>query len=808
MSQFTDLWAKSPRGGETTGETLLEHTLQVVRRVAALRERGPFLAELSEEPRFWHRLGLAAAAHDLGKADPRFQMMVKDQREWNDPHRERFDQRHEVLSLTWLDWILGDDPHEDRRYVAAAIAAHHRDYKFIGTKYDLGTDWNPLPNVADLVKPIPPEVFARTAALFLDEILPAIRPLGLLDDAWQAPAPWVASSADSGKAVDSIRRNLREWEYWMDTLRPPINDQRQQRIGILTRGIILMADHAGSAAEHFRTLPLLADPVRLTQKVAPPPGKSFYPHQDEAALTKGHAILVAPTGSGKTEAALRWVARQASPKKGHPPLFYVLPFKASMNAMSARLVKNFAEDPIKPTAAEQESVALQHSSALGVLYSQLMERGDSSAQAGRLAVRQKSLAKLHTTPVRVLSPYQILRAAYQLKGHEAIWTDAAGGLFIFDEIHAYEAQKLARILEMLRFLVDRLGAQAFVMTATMPKPILERIAEILGHPPVIKAADDTYAQFRRHCLKLCETGLLDDATVAQIVARIRNKEAVLCVATTVKRAQELQQKLQATLKDQTEVKLLHSRFTGEDRDQLEQLVRTAVATNAKAGERKNIVLVATQVVEVSLDVDFDVLFTDPAPIEALLQRFGRVNRSRRAEPHDVIVCTVVDDSQPVYDVNLVTAAIGALRLAENQIIDESQVQSWIDTIYAGPIGDDLAAAIEQCSVEFRTTVLDQLAPFDTQEDLEELFYKQFDGAEVIPKCLVERYKTLLDTEPLRASSLTVPISHQQLMILKSKGQLLHPSACGLPAKSPFVADVLYTKEAGLNLSLRAEEDNT
>ena len=253
-----------------------------------------------------------------------------------------------------------------------------------------------------------------------------------------------------------------------------------------------------------------------------------------------------------------------------------------------------------------------------------MDRDSSPENAERLARRQKNLAGLHATPVRVLSPFQLLRAAYQLKGHEAIWTDAAGGLFIFDEIHAYEAPLLARILEMLRFLVERLGAKAFVMTATMPATVKMRIQSILEIQEPIRADDATFERFRRHILRLRDAELLDDSTVAEIVRRSQNGEAVLCVATTVKR-EETRSKLQAALKESAQVDLLHSRFTSRDRQKKETQLNTLVGTRDGKRDRR-VVLVATQVVEVSLDVDFDVLFSDPAPLECLVQRFGRVNR--------------------------------------------------------------------------------------------------------------------------------------------------------------------------------------
>lgn len=789
------LLAKGIRADLPHGETLVAHTLEVVGRVARLRERSPFLPQLSGDPRFWHRLGLAAALHDLGKADPRFQSMLRVTPSWQ-RGRSSYDQRHEVVSLAWLDWALGDDPSGDRCWIAAVIASHHRDFSTITAKYSLGTEWEPSSNIADLLAGIPQECFSSTAALFLDTILPEVRTFGLLDPDWPSPPRWEQGVNDRQRAEQSIRRNLRCWESWMQSEQ----DERSRRLGLLCRGVILLSDHAASAHEEFRRLEALHSITETTRRLAPTKGKSFYPHQDEAAETMGHAILVAPTGSGKTEAALRWAARQYAGMAGHPPLFYVLPFKASMNAMQARLVEKLTDS--KTHANESELVALQHSSALQVLYHQLMASDDrrSSGQAEWIARRQQNLARLHTTPIRVLSPYQLLRAAYQLKGHEAIWADAAGGLFIFDEIHAYEPQKLARILEMLRFLVDRLGARAFVMTATMPEPVRKRIAEILGEARVIPAEEETFTKFRRHRLRLCETGLLEDATVSQIVERAKAREAVLCVATTVARAQQLRGKLQTALGTSTKVRLLHGRFTGEDRSEKESELRDLVSTRLCGKRPEQAVLVATQVVEVSLDVDFDVLFSDPAPLEALLQRFGRVNRSLRATPCDVIVCTRAEDANPVYEPEYVVAAIEALRQADHQIIDERDVQTWLDQVYEGAIGARLGRHIEQASHEFNKAVLSQLLPFDTRDDLEDMFLQQFEGAEVLPEARVATYRDYLESKPLACGGLSVPVTRRQYLRLERNRQLVRPQEVGLPTKAPMIAKVPYNAEFGLMLN--------
>ncbi|HWL07734.1 MAG TPA: CRISPR-associated helicase Cas3' [Planctomicrobium sp.] len=806
MPLVHDLWAKGIQGSDLVGESLVAHTLCVVRGITQLRDRAPFLPKLCEDPRLWHRLVLSAAIHDLGKADPRFQIAVREKRQPG--VRSSYDQRHEILSLAWLNWLLGDDPDGDALPIAAAVASHHRDHSDLRVKYATGSEHKPLPNISDLVTPVPPELFKQVADLFLSEILPVVQQAGLLEEDWIPPQPWVASEQDQSRAIESVRRHLDLWACWIEDVDADPSNTKERMQGFLLRGAIMLADHAGSAHEVFRSLPILSQPEEISNRLHPGSNAHYFSHQDEAADQTGHAILIAPTGSGKTEAAIRWAARQYETGTGSPPLFYVLPFKASMNAMHRRLIEKLTPE-LSSKSGWNDLITLQHSSAMQVLYHQLMSEDPSRSvkQAEWFVSQQKNLAKLHATPVRILSPFQLLRAAYQLKGHEALWTDAAGGVFIFDEIHAYDPVKFARVLEMLRFLVDRLGARVFVMTATMPTIIRDRIAAILGQPTLIRATDETFDKFRRHRLSLREEGLLEQPTIDEIVSRANRGDAVLCVTTTVGRAQELQQKLQNQLGNSCQIRLLHSRFTGEDRSSKEQELQRLVGTRLNGKRPEQVVLVATQVVEVSLDVDFDVLFTDPAPLDALVQRFGRINRSRRPEPCDVIVCTPIEDSQPVYNEWLVKAALDQLHRIETPlIIDERTIQEWLDEIYSGPVGQYLVKEIEKEMKTFRRSPINKLMPFDTNDDLEEEFFKQFDGREILPKSLVEEYRRRLETEPFSASLLTVPISQSQFKRLLGQGRIEQPSDHSLPSRSPSIVNVDYHPNSGLALNPPQEEE--
>ncbi len=91
--------------------------------------------------------------------------------------------------------------------------------------------------------------------------------------------------------------------------------------------------------------------------------------------------------------------------------------------------------------------------------------------------------------------------------------------------------------------------------------------------------------------------------------------------------------------------------------------------------------------EVSLDIDLDVIFTEPAPLEALIQRFGRINRRRLQTMADVFIFTQPANGQNIYLDELVEKALSILENNNNQPIQEEKVSEWIDNIYDSQIGE-------------------------------------------------------------------------------------------------------------------------
>ena len=666
---------------KSDGETLFAHTWQVLSRFADQARLRHSIAAQIGSPRLWHRLYWACLLHDFGKAAGGFQRMLLTN------GAERWAFRHEVGSLAFLAWLFPDSRDEDYRWIVAAIVSHHKDADRINSEYKAGGP--AIREIAAQLRDAPLEALWRWldeyAAVWATEL--GLAPLGIGQPAL-LPAPQALAlvreqgAAQIERALGVYRRTINEL-----TTNPTL--RQQATVTLALRGLIVNADHSASA--HTGPAPLLTD-THYSSVVARLGWRpdSLYVHQHRSATTAGDAVLVAPTGSGKTEAALFWAF--GTGLRQVPRLFYALPFQASMNAMHERL------DALFPGL-----VGLQHGRALQALYRVYVEDGDEPRFAAQRAKAQKNRTELNYYPVRVFSPYQMLKACYKLRGYEAILSDYFGAAFIFDEIHAYEPKRLALILTLVAHLRQHYQARCFVMSATFPTLIKGVLRRTLGDYTDINADAPAFAAFRRHRLHLLDGEMLASINLARIVADARAGKAVLACCNTVARTQEVWTVLRGSLGPEATVLLLHSRLNGRDRLGRERAVRVACGLDSE--ERHPVVLVATQVVEVSLNIDLDTIYTDLAPLEALIQRFGRVNRGRKQRdadgnrtlaPVQVFREPIPEQNLRPYDLRLLRGTLRLLEEHDGEPIDEGAVGGWLNTIYGEYAEDyhsDLAARI-------------------------------------------------------------------------------------------------------------------
>jgi CRISPR-associated endonuclease/helicase Cas3 len=684
-----------------------------------------------------------------------------------------FNHRHEVLSLVAVGWL--DVPEDQRALVAAGVGTHHRDWSQIRTNYIAADERERL------LGEMTPDDESKLRRWLLGEGAPSLTNLGF------SALPGLRK-LDSAEAMLSAMMDLDRFAREIFDNGTAVDPRSLAARTV--RGLVMLADHAGSAHERLREPPSIASPSAFRDAVRYLQADLPY-HQAAAMRTVGNCLLTAPTGSGKTEAAILWATKQREISAAPRTIFYVLPYRASLNAMHERMKSRYG--------LQEDHVILQHSSATTSLYTRLLDRKDyTPAHARQTAIRNRALGKLMTAPMRVLTPYQLLRGFFGLRGHEAVLTDASEGVFVLDELHAYDLGRLALILAAVEHLAKDMGATFLAMSATFPGVLRTLLHDVLGSTTDIYADQETRRKAERHILRIVDHDLLSEETMDAVAERKESGEAVLFVATTVARAQKAFGSLQRRLGSK-EVSLLHSRFTGEDRTRKEIALMAKVANGRDRLGEPGAVLIATQVVEVSLDVDFDVLFTDPAPVEPLIQRFGRVNRGRRGELKDVVVHTPIPRmSAHIYDRESVDRALATMRPWANQIVRDDVVQGWVDASYE-PIAEAFVADVRRRAREYRRSVVETNRPLESHADLQALFDEQFDGSEVVPLSMRQEYERRTDEDPLAAPGLRIPVSLGQIMRLEQNRRLARGDGV-------LFADVPYSPTLGLDLTFSSQDD--
>ncbi len=330
-----------------------------------------------------------------------------------------------------------------------------------------------------------------------------------------------------------------------------------------------------------------------------------YDYQLEVARTllDGHNIVLsAPTGSGKTWAALlpfvyAWV--NGTPLADR--LLYCLPLRSLAHSLYESTCKALERVAQRFPDMQIPRVTVQTGA-----------RKDDPFLQGEI---------IFTTIDQVLSSYLLAPLSIPKKLSNINSGALVGSLVVLDEIHLLDGQRaLKTSLEM----VDRLQhmSQFMCMTATLSQPAQQQLAKMLKAkhvaltPDEVKQLPSHRQKERRYYMHL--TPLTGEA----VVAAHKNRSIIIC--NSVGRAQEIFQEITHLLGDsETQIFLLHNRFFAADRERIEAQLDVYFGPQATRG---NAILVATQVVEAGLDISADQLHSELAPINSLVQRAGRCAR--------------------------------------------------------------------------------------------------------------------------------------------------------------------------------------
>lgn len=717
------------------GELLTTHLQRTLDALLAVRRR---IGDIPGQPDgFWTWAALACLLHDAGKLPDGFQRMVGNTADPPAPWGER----HEVLSLGFVHLLLAGMPADQRLWVAAGVAGHHR-------PFTCGTAQSRRLPLSTVYGRATPEDFAASFTpadqARLDELAEWLQAAGAraglpVDD--PAPHPDIRQLTDAAYIL--FQQLLDQWEHAL----PP--GRSDGTTAVLLLGAVTMADHLSSAGSPLETAhPLAAGYPGLLARQLASRGQQLRPQQQDAARVTGNLLLRSWTGSGKTEAALLWARTQITDMSGRaggtPRLFYLLPYLASINAMADRLRRHLGSP---------EGIGVAHSkSASYHLARSLADDEDPEGTAAKAHSRAEATRNFREL-LRVATPYQLLRGALGGPVHSGILTDSARSVFVLDELHAYDTRRLGMILAMVR-LWQQLGGRVAVMSATMPTALTDLVSDTLsGQAHRVEPPADTPPPIR-HQLQTRRAHLTDDTSLAEIRGRLDQGQSVLVIANNVRDAITLYQELGkycTELHGEGSAHLLHSRYRRMDRTAIE----TGILRRFEAGQpRQPGLLVGTQALEVSLNLDLDACHTSAADLEALIQRFGRVNRLGSLPPAPVVVHEPAYASRRgggsalwadgVYQAAPTQAGWDILTRHEGQAISEQVITGWLDQIYGGPWGGQWKDEVIHYQQRFEAAFLNFSHPFDDRSHLSQAFDELFEGTEAILATDRDHYRRAIE----------------------------------------------------------------
>lgn len=569
-----------------------------------------------------------AVLHDLGKAHPVFQAKLKPGYRGDDDHYKT-PHRHEISSLLFLPIF----PRDEWPQLIEMVVGHHKSVKAVGNATRRG--------LLDLVSEYSP-----------DEV---------------------------------FRRHTEDWEQWHTqvfdflsqygiTCRPLSQNEVREAFDYAIiyckqvgkgrsrwRGLLMAADHLASALQEEtgeRAVRLFQTPdlSRFEERANAADAERYPLAKIAVGSPKRHTLVVAPTGSGKTD----FLLRRCTDRR----VFYLLPFQASINAMFLRLDRELnGLDENRLPEDQQTDIRRLHAA--------------SQIEIDSADVEEMILQRHPGASVKVMTPHQLCALIFGLPGHEAVALDVAGQNVILDEIHVYGEQTQAMVLELVKSLV-RLGCRVHIGSATIPTALAREIVRCLGGEEdvyEVRLDQNALTTYDRHIVHRLTT---EDDARSWVTRAVERGERILFLSNRVAMAQERYLWAKKAFPN-VDVLLVHSRFRRGDRAALEKGIEDY---NKMPGP---CIVCSTQVVEVSLDISFDTLVTDCAPLDALVQRFGRVNRVRLSASErmlrdvGVLAPPATDKEAKPYLLEELQRTWDVLPDAE--VLHEVDLQRLIDSVY-------------------------------------------------------------------------------------------------------------------------------
>lgn len=651
------LWAKTDKSDSSRWHPLVLHLLDVaasadeilLREPDSTRRRmGDILGLEWEDARPW--LLLLIACHDLGKACPSFQAKWPGRPPTGAlrlPRPINPDVNHGFVGQLALTELLEELewPQSLAELVSDAVACHHgsraseKDKQRAESEIHVGRGETLESVRADWHK-VRADLFTAVREVFAPTKLPLKRALSgpdfMLLAGLTSFADWIGSNEQWFSF--GTPENCEDLMGWLDRRRK-VASQALDVVGWAPRSPLATEPLSFGEVFPFTPRPLQQAVIDAITGLSEP-----------AVL-----LIEAPMGEGKTEAAF-FAHLELQRRFGHRGMYVALPTKATGNAMFTRTLK-FLRNRGMPRTLDLQ--LLHGGKLLNDEFQHVRLCGINDPTAGG----EVRAAEWFTNKKRaLLSEYgvgtidQALVTVLPVRHNFVRLWGLANRVVVLDEIHAYDDYTGTLLVDLLRWLLA-LGASVILLSATLSPSIRRRLAQALGAKlPEVEVRYPRLSVFqsghrvaqrhfapdstRRQTLRLKGVSADLPSVYAALEEELPREGLALALVNTVQRAQELYrlfpegeplsregERVGKRLPDGTEVLIFHARYAA-DRRQIreENALSTFGERSPREGRR---ILIATQVAEQSLDLDFDLMVTDLAPIDLVLQRAGRLWRHRR-----------------------------------------------------------------------------------------------------------------------------------------------------------------------------------
>lgn len=480
------------------------------------------------------------------------------------------------------------------------------------------------------------------------------------------------------------------------------------RIYVMLKGLLHRLDHSGSAHINVEEAPNKCVGSCTNEYFKNKSWNLRRPQKFAIDNRNKNIVLIASTGIGKTETALFWINDSKA--------FITLPLRVSLNALYSRV-----KDEIK-----YESVGLLHSTALDYMVEKELIKGNFKIDDIEESFEETSLLskKLCFSTID-----QIFKFPFKYTGYEKILATLAYSKVVIDEIQAYSPEIAAVILYGIKQLY-MMGGKFMIMTATLPRIYKEKLREF----GISFEEEQCLSDKLRHKISVKNDDIMNSV---DDVLTIGKEKKVLVIVNSVKQALDYFDEFQGR---DVNVNLLHSMFINRDRSQKETNIKKFTGEdNHEAG-----IWITTQLVEASLDVDFDYLFTEMSPLDSLFQRFGRCYRKRSYNlngPNIYIYTENVSGIGFIYDKDIFNISIRLLKQYNESFINEEVKVNLVDKLYSREMINGTKYFDKfQNSCE----ILESLASYQIDKNKAQKMLRDIDTIKVIPEDIFNENEELFE----------------------------------------------------------------